>query len=213
MNCKIITASDDKFSELTKIWEKSVKSYCRDKDFVSYKVFKTPTNLGRPAAWFKLKAISECIKEGGLDYVLWIDSDAVIQNLNFNVTDIFNSNKEIYISKDCSNEINAGVMAFKCSDYNLDFLEEVWNQDHLLGHVWYEQIAIIHLINNNYNNVNSNIEYVDGSVFNAYIQKFYQSYGDIQNKANKDSFVIHFPAIPLDVRLKEMKKIIYENEN
>lgn len=88
----------------------------------------------RHCPWDKILCILKTIS--WFDYVVWIDADAIFNNLSVRLEDIINehSDKDLLICKDpCYNEerlhcmMNTGVMIFKNTLTSIELLHETWN--------------------------------------------------------------------------------------
>ena len=91
----------------------------------------------KPAAWSKLIAMINTLKKGIYDYVFYIDMDIVIMNMSRSieefiaVADSMNSNTDIIMTNDW-NGPNTGVWIARNSEWAIWFLQEAWNQNHLV---------------------------------------------------------------------------------
>ena len=170
---KIITSYDANFKKIGDITFKSISQYSK-KFNLRFENLKMPST-GRPLSWNKIKLLQEEIKKGENEFIMWIDADAFFHKDAKNILHELDSNHEIFlVNHYCSvhkgskfkntiltiNRINCGMMIFKVSQFNLDFLEKVWNEDKYINHVWWEQAAIMDIIGLKAeitNNLNDNI--------------------------------------------------------
>ena len=173
INLKIITSYDENFKKIGDITFKSISQYS-NKFNLRFENLKMPST-GRPLSWNKIKLLQEEIKKGENEFIMWIDADAFFHKDAKNILYELDSNHEIFlVNHYCSvhkgskfkntiltiNRINCGMMIFKVSQFNLDFLEKVWNEDKYINHVWWEQAAIMDIIGLKAeitNNLNDNI--------------------------------------------------------
>ena len=170
---KIITSYDANFKKIGDITFKSISQYSK-KFNLRFENLKMPST-GRPLSWNKIKLLQEEIKKGENEFIMWIDADAFFHKDAKNILHELDSNHEIFlVNHYCSvhkgskfkntiltiNRINCGMMIFKVSQFNLDFLEKVWNEEKYINHVWWEQAAIMDIIGLKAeitNNLNDNI--------------------------------------------------------
>ena len=170
---KIINSYDANFKKIGDITFKSISQYS-NKFNLRFENLKMPST-GRPLSWNKIKLLQEEIKKGENEFIMWIDADAFFHKDAKNILYELDSNHEIFlVNHYCSvhkgskfkntiltiNRINCGMMIFKVSQFNLDFLEKVWNEDKYINHVWWEQAAIMDIIGLKAeitNNLNDNI--------------------------------------------------------
>jgi len=157
-------------------------------------------NLERPASWYKIKCILDAFKHS--EYVMWIDSDTIIVNYNFDITEILNSS-EIYVSRDI-NGINCGVMIWKNTTNSIEILNKIWSMTEFLNHHWWEQAAFRKLYDANYNKMQTITEIVDQSKINAYDYSLYGlSYP--QGQICDSSMILHLPGLSLQRRIEILK--------
>ena len=173
INLKIITSYDSNFKDIGDITLKSIFQYSKRFN-LKFEKLEMP-NTGRPLSWNKIKLLHQEIKKGENEFIMWIDADAFFHKDAKNILHELDSNHEIFlVNHYCSvhkgskfkntiltiNRINCGMMIFKVSQFNLDFLEKVWNEDKYINHVWWEQAAIMDIIGLKAeitNNLNDNI--------------------------------------------------------
>lgn len=161
--------------------------------------------MNRHPVWNK---IPPCIYElPKYDYIFWIDADAIIANMDFDIRNLF-SDKDIYISKDC-NGYNFGIFAVKNSLVGITFLKRVDNShDSYKRSKFREQDAAKDLINNEYIN---NTEEIPIKMWNCYDDM----YGCQLNNVFADGdFILHLPSerqLPPNYREKRFKEILRKN--
>ena len=63
--------------------------------------------------------------------------------------------------------ITAALLLLKSSAFTLNLLDRVWSMTHCLNHPWWEQQALIELIEADYEDIWQRIEYVPQKTFNA----------------------------------------------
>ena len=105
--------------------------YCKKHNYTFVNYSERLSN--RHCPWDKIKCLIKLIN--WFDYVMWIDADAIFNNLSISIEDIINEHldKDLLICKDpCYNPeayltINAGVMIFKNSVTSVKLLNDVWN--------------------------------------------------------------------------------------
>jgi hypothetical protein len=108
------------------------KFYCEKNNytFVNYNERMSK----RHCPWDKILCLIKTIN--WFDYIIWIDADAIINNIDIKFEDIINENpeKDLLICKDpCFSVsaphcmINTGVMIFKNSKISIDLLNDTWN--------------------------------------------------------------------------------------
>jgi len=198
---KVITAYNNSYKPLIDISSSIITNYCNYHSF-DYEAYKIPDNYIRPPSWSKIQYLITNLEEKKYQYILWIDADAIISGSSYDILSVIEPHRYIYISKDF-NAINAGVILFANNSYNLDLLYKIWNKEEYINHSWWEQAALIELIDNNWNNVQDYIKYLPNKEFNAYPLEISSN---SEYRSDDSSFITHFPSLPLELRITLMKK-------
>lgn len=201
---KILSAYTENIQEYLEITRPILKSYCEQNQYL-FQIDKIPIDFERPYAWYKIKMILDNMGDKNISYLLWMDADSVIINKNFKIESLIKDKKYLYISKDI-NDINSGVMLIKINDFTKLFFEKVWMSVEFINHIWWEQAAIIDLINNNVMDIMNHLNYVDQNVLNAYDYAFYGNKQHPQGQVSKNSFIFHSPSLAKTTRLQLIRK-------
>lgn len=186
MNIAIVTFHDDNCSAYALLSDKAKQHYC---DRFGYKYFvhsdrKFPE---RTAHWEKPNAMLEHFD--GFDYVVWMDADACIANMDFDIKTIFSgeSSKSIYISRDCY-ILNSGVFAVKTNEVSRKFLEDInGGYDKYKDSGFKENTCIDILLNGKYK---EHVFLVPIKKWNSYENVYNHS---INNEYSSGDFVLHLP--------------------
>lgn len=139
----------------------------------------------RSAVWSKIPCLLQIMQQD-YDYVMWIDSDAIIANPKFNVTTLFDDH-DIYYNVDVFG-LNFGVFALKNSEISKAFLKDIDNSYNQYKNVnFYEQAAAWNLIKNKYRAYSKEIP---ARTWNSYDN----AYGHRTiNVYQKGDFILHLP--------------------
>lgn len=139
---KYVTIHNDNLKQYTKKWNHSYKFY----NECLHNVY-----------WCKIQLVLSELEnpDNDYDYIIWMDSDTIIKNININLSDILNKfSSDIFIASDnlaTYDLINAGVFIVKNNDIGKQFLKdcisdvkkECFNEDGKLKGLWaascYEQ--------------------------------------------------------------------------
>jgi hypothetical protein len=189
---KIITAFDHNYDNMFDTNQAILAQYCEKHGYSL--LIKKISNFDRPASWYKIKAILEEMQDN-CDFIFWIDVDTLILNMNQKIEYLLDNTNYLFISQD-KFSINAGIFCVKNNTYMVDFLNKVYdlysiyNEAHPLGGV-YEQSAILHLLQHNYNNIRSYVKVFPGHITNAYDPETKPDY--VKNHVTSDSFILHTP--------------------
>jgi len=112
------------------------RAYCNRFDY-DIIVGNEYIDRNRPAAWSKLLAMIHTLQKGAHDYVLYIDMDIVIMNMSISIDEYIdyamsvNEHTDLIMTNDW-NGPNTGVWIARNTDWTIWFLQEAWNQDHLV---------------------------------------------------------------------------------
>jgi hypothetical protein len=105
----------------------------------------------RPIAWSKipfLLKVCETIPDGTL--VWQSDADVLITNMNLRVEDhvapLLPKEKDLLLTKDACGSINTGNMLFRNGPWFRGFLKRAFEQTQFTYHIWWEQAAMIYLL-------------------------------------------------------------------
>jgi hypothetical protein len=90
--------------------------------------YKFIDNCSYNTYWCKIHMVLDDLRTGKYDYVMWMDSDTFIFNLEINLSNILNSySSDIFIGLDNHKTydfVNAGVFIIKNSPFGIQFLNE-----------------------------------------------------------------------------------------
>lgn len=205
MKIKIISAYDEKFKEISNLSFPTLEKFSQKNKFDCERFLVE--GFKKPTPWFKIDALINTIELDQYDYVLWVDADAIILNQNFNIESLINNNKILHIAKDFNN-INTGVMLWKVCEESLSLLYKIQSMsEKYLNHIWWEQAAILELYKNNVDNILESTEFVEQSTLNAYEMVYYHR-NIKKGQINKNSFICHFPALPIEIRKRLINNYI-----
>ena len=168
----VVTACVGRHERLKKLSESNKETYARahDFDFVSGSAEQYPAmTFVQPFAWFKVALLLDVMKivraaRTKHEWVLWVDCDALISNLDENLVRLANRLIEeergkrqneidviVAFDEGETERINSGVMFVRNSQWSLDFFSTVLRkaeQERLRQHRHWEQAAINELILN-----------------------------------------------------------------
>lgn len=199
---KIITAYNNKYKPLIDISFPIIENYCNYHCY-AFEAYKISENYPRPASWAKIQYLLTNLEENTYHYVLWIDADAIINNSRYDLLSVIDPSKYIYLSKDF-NSINCGVILLKNNFYNKQLLSNIWNSTQYLHHHWWEQAALIDIIDNNLNDIQTYIKYIPSIEFHAYTSDITDL---IDYQVNNNTFILHLPSLPIELRQFRFKQI------
>jgi hypothetical protein len=205
---KIISAytKNEPYMSMSDMTFPFIENYCVKRGFDCERYDLTESE--REPVFMKIPLILGDLKK--YDYVVWVDSDAIIINTEFDVRDLVSSGRDLYISKDFYG-VNAGVMVWRKCGFSENMLNRIWNSyNQYRNHVWKEKKALIDLLDSNYLSTKENVEYVPQKKLNAYDYSLYGVKHPIGQYDSK-SFLIHFPGLPN--RIKTISKYLDDFKN
>jgi len=81
--------------------------------------------------WCKILLVLEELRTNKYDYVVWLDTDTAIQNMDIDINDIINKyDSDIFVGNDnttTTDTINSGIFIIKNSDNGINFLQDCIN--------------------------------------------------------------------------------------
>ena len=138
----VVTACDEGYSDLQQLTSPTIVKYCDLHDYHCH--VNRILEKERPPAWYKIKEVLN-VFETGVDFVLWVDTDAIIVNNKLKLEDIVEDGKDFYFSCNWAS-LNSGVFMMRNTQLNKDFLNLAWQQEQFINDGWWEQRAFIHLL-------------------------------------------------------------------
>jgi len=145
MKCALVTMQDQGYRYLTQYtWDQNQLPYCNKHQY-PYHIIDLDANRGEMNPGFiKIWTLLElCKSNPDLDWLLWIDGDALITNHTIKIEDVAD-NKFHFILATWFNEINNGVCMVRNSPEGRSYLEYIFSlQPKYNNHGWVEQQAMI----------------------------------------------------------------------
>ena len=172
----------------------------------------------RPIPWSKIPFILSVLEKLEDGEIIWLsDADVLITNsdlkIESHILPYLPANKDMLMCIDACRNINSGNIFFRNTAWARDFWKRVGEQTDLLYHIWWENAAIIKLLEMN----KSDLEHLeitsDHTRFNSYIQ-------GVKGEPlwKPDDFLVHFAGVydikqikkyATDILLKTKNKSIY----
>ena len=149
-----------------------------------------PKKFKRPPSWFKVGYILKHLEEGH-DVVMWTDADTIVRGKVELSSRMGTADLNISVDE---NGINCGVMAWRNSPKVIEFLRGIDNDsEEFTDHIWWEQAAIMARLDE------ITVNFQTKSDFNAY-----------PHDATPDSWILHWPGIPIEEKLPLMEQALKE---
>ena len=140
------------------------------------------------------------------DWLLWIDSDAVITNFDINIEDIIDKHpdKEIIFGNDI-NGSNNGVFLIKNTTTMQTYLQECLNDNRFFHSKFPEQSAMFTIITSE--KYKQYIGFEDSQDFNGYMN-FYKDFKPVDRYWDNKSFALHLARIPDGTRVNIFTQLL-----
>lgn len=128
----------------------SKEEYCKRHGYTYVLAGEEYWDRDRPISWSKIglysKFIKEAIDTGKYDYIWCSDADVYITNMDIRIEDIikdlFPVGKDLLMTMDACEHINAGNIIFRPCEWALDFLKRVYERTDAIYHIWWENKAM-----------------------------------------------------------------------
>jgi len=172
----------------------------------------------RPAAWSKIRAVLDLLKDDRYEWVVWFDDDIFITNPEIKLEELiekYGKNVDLILSShkvnpSLCNDINSGLFLVKNTQWSKEFFNKVWdignhryNQES--GSFW-EQSAIMDLLSKNGEYYNSShINMVPARKIQSYITLLFKDDKGDYGQWKPGDFVAHLPAAHNEIRASIFK--------
>ena len=169
------------------------EAYCAVNNYTP-RMFKESLDLTRPAAWSKIKAIQQCLEEG-FDWVFWQDADCFVMNMNKRLEPLVEElgDRNFATSCDINSGVCTGTILIRNCDWSREFLNKVYAQEEFINHMWWEQAAVIHLLDNmDKQEYDNNVWIMPQDYTNSYPHPYNQQNVMFQ----PGHLAVHFPGNP-----------------
>jgi hypothetical protein len=193
----LITLNTPNIYEYAKIASKFNREYAI-KNHYGYIEYSNAIDNKREATWSKILALKANLNL--YEWLMWIDSDAMIMNHKIKIETFLDNNYIMIIGDDEVSSINAGVFFIRNCQESIDLLDRVYLNKN--NHIWCEQQSLLEIIRED-KTVKSKIKIVDRHKFNSW----YKDYKD-------GDFILHLPGTTNNDRIKifsMIEKETYEN--
>jgi len=207
----LVQYDNREISENHKKFKERNKEYCKKHGYAY--MFFNHKDQTVPVYWMKVKLVNEVVNTNKYEGVLWIDTDAVIKDLDRTLDSFGNSNTSIVICEDFHPEVNngktypgtypfnAGVWIAKNNDIGKDIMNK-----------WLELYNPDHWKSNNKGNLKSNTQfsgpaYEQGSFVDIILPKYKDNilvlpwyvFNALDAKRNSETFILHFCSNKVDM--------------
>jgi len=126
----------------------------------------------RPIPWSKLLYLQTFLKD--YDYLFVSDADVYITNPSLKIEDVILpqlGDKDLLWTMDACDHLNSGNMLLRCAarDWIRSYFNLVWKQEDLIHHIWWENAAMIKVLQMHPDHAAHVATCKESWLFNAYL--------------------------------------------
>ena len=153
----------------------SKKRYCEKRGYEYILGDEKFWDREKPIPWSKIPFLLDVLKNtNDGEFIFMSDADVYITNMDFeiekSIVPLLPENKDLLMTIDSCGHINDGNILIRNSEWSRDFWKRVYEQTDLLYHPWWENAAVIKLLELNKDDLNKTEITNNCRLFNAYIQ-------------------------------------------
>jgi hypothetical protein len=133
-------------SRLLRLASRSFRRYA-DEHGYELDLRTTIADPSRPAPWSKVPMLRARARTH--DAILWLDADLVIVDRSVDIVEELEEERFLYLVEHETGEgrmPNSGVMLLRGGEQTVAFLDQVYAQEDLIDHRWWENAAICRLL-------------------------------------------------------------------
>lgn len=180
------------------------RSYC-ERNKYTYIQYNETLDALRPIPWSKILAVKNHIDN--FEWIMWIDADAMFFNHDILIEDRIDENYNLIIGKACGDtwtennnsdfvNVNTGSFIIRGKSLWSSFLlNNIYSRIDCINSKWWENYALMKIILENNNIINSKIKIIDQELINGYENKLYDYFS-----YNTDQFIMHYAGISHEER-------------
>ncbi|KAG0297243.1 hypothetical protein BGZ98_000658 [Dissophora globulifera] len=145
--------------------------------------FESVAAEGYIPAWAKVSILLEELDRDEHDWIFWIDTDALIVNMDIQLERFIDNRYSLMITKDL-HFLNAGVFMLKVNEWSRQYFRAIWDRRDTSMN---EQDYMIALLEDPAYEVESHVKYLPQCSFNSYweVKALYEMY-------RPGDFIIHW---------------------
>jgi len=153
----------------------SKKEYCKKRGYEYILGDEKFWDREKPIPWSKIPFLLDVLKNSSDgEFIFMSDADVYITNMDFDIeksiVPLLPENKDLLMTIDSCGHINDGNILIRNSEWSRDFWKRVYEQTDLLYHPWWENAAVIKLLELNKDDLDKTQITNNCRLFNAYIQ-------------------------------------------
>lgn len=152
----------------------SKSAYAEKHGYVYIQVGEEKWDRTRPVAWSKVPFLIETLKSLPEGALVWqSDADVLITNLDLKIEDhvlpLLPADKDMLLIFDACHHLNSGNILMRNTEWCRDFWRRVNQQTDCTYHIWWENMAMIQLIEKNQSDRDKIHITKEHKRFNAYV--------------------------------------------
>jgi hypothetical protein len=172
----LVSHGDDGMRDWKALTFPNKQAYCYEHGYDC--ILSHDSYTHRPPAWYKIPLLLSEMQ--GRDWLFWSDPDSVIVDTGRKLEEFISDDYDFIVGQH-RGTINTGQFFVKNSKVGRMILEDIYKQTQFLNHVWWENMAFIHLVRKVYGwDVLSRIKIEEQAAYNRFPDN------------GKGSFIIHF---------------------
>jgi hypothetical protein len=185
----VLTLFDEVFADIGQLAGSTKRPYAERHGYV-YIEETSSLNASRPTAWSKILAVKRHLPR--FDWLFWTDADSLVTNPDVRLEAFLDTDHDLIVSRDPA-EFSTGHFLIRNCAWSQTFLAEVWAQKEFIDHPWWEQGAVIHLMQQPRHR--ERLKILPKRAFNSHVDDHED--GD---------FILHVLYDKLPVRLRQMRE-------
>lgn len=208
----VTIAAGNDYQDEVRLGTENKAEYCRlhGYDFIYSTVSEDPS---RHIYWSKILLMLKSLESGKYKWVVWMDADTLIMNMDIPLEDFIDDRFGLIISEDM-NGLNSGVFFVKNCKLALEYLQDVYARDDCLNAVWPEQTAMDRVLKEH--QFLSFAKVVPQRLFNSYPVESHTP--TLKSLYQPGDFIIHFAGVagrhgPLKKLFKKYSSLVLSDRN
>jgi len=174
MKLLTLAIGEDFCKSLSKLLD-SKKEYCKKNNYECIIGGEEFWDRERPIPWSKIPFLLNVLEKSDEGELIFMsDADVYITNMNLkleeHVVPLLPEGKDLLMTIDSCGHINDGNILIRNTKWSRDFWSRVYEQTELLYHPWWENAAVIKLLELNTSDLEKTEIINKCRLFNAYIQ-------------------------------------------
>jgi hypothetical protein len=142
----IVSLGSGRQSWLLRLAARSFRPYAAEHGY-ALELSTEVVDRSRPAPWSKIVLLRRLAER--YELLVWLDADLVIVDRSLDIAGELEEDRHLYLAEHQTREgrmPNSGVMMLRGGERTIAFLDEVYAQEDLIFHRWWENAAICRLL-------------------------------------------------------------------